>query len=168
MQNENNVSGFLSNAIGSLREGGFQFLENISCPPYTFLWVARQARFAITKFGFSETFFVFAHLDNPDITALRTFSTICFKYAKQNKRIALPCGFFESVWCFPVAIVDEISPETAELVRNVPPKKHWASGEIPVVFDAKSGTLHSFEKTPVWGAAYYAGFRKTIERYLAK
>jgi hypothetical protein len=52
-------------------------------------------------------------------------------------------------------------------VREEAPPKHWAANEIPVVYDAATNRLHYFEKTPVWGAAYYKGFRKLIVELLA-
>ena len=57
---------------------------------------------------------------------------------------------------------------TALNVRIGPftPPKHWASNEIPVVFDLADGNLCYLEKTPVWGAAYFAGFRREIENNL--
>ena len=38
---------------------------------------------------------------------------------------------------------------------------------MPVVFDLASGSLYYFEGTPLWGAAYYAGFRREVQANLA-
>ena len=54
----------------------------------------------------------------------------------------------------------------AESVRNDAPPKHRAASEIPVVYDTTQRQLHYFEKTPMWGAAYYKGFRKQIGQFL--
>jgi hypothetical protein len=42
------------------------------------------------------------------------------------------------------------------------------SAEIPVVYDQTLGKLSYFEKTPVWGFAYYRGFRLKIRRLLGE
>ncbi len=42
-----------------------------------------------------------------------------------------------------------------------------SSAEIAVVFDPASRSLSYFEKTQIWGAAYFAGIRKTIQEMLA-
>ena len=78
----------------------------------------------------------------------------------------MPCGLFESVWCFAVAITNRVEDPVARSVRNDSPAKHWAAAEIPVVFHRTEGKLYFYEKTPLWGAAYYAGFRSQIRRYL--
>ena len=54
----------------------------------------------------------------------------------------------------------------AESIRNVTPKMRWAAAEIPVLFDCITGQLCYFEKTPMWGAAYYRGFRNQIQQFL--
>ena len=128
--------------------------------------VARRTRFELTKFGFSETFFVFREFESIGTDALRRFSGDAFKLACQSKTISLPCGIFESVWCFAVAITNRVEDAVIADVRNGAPTKHFAAAEIPAVFRRTDGKLYYFEKTPLWGAAYYAGFRSQIQRYL--
>jgi hypothetical protein len=86
--------------------------------------------------------------------------------ALRSKTTSLPCGLFESVWCFVVAITANLDPPVAQSIRFNAPPKHWSSGELSVAFDAVTGHLSYFEQTPIWGAAYYAWFRKQIQRYL--
>lgn len=134
--------------------------------PWNFRFAAHRSRFEISKFGMAETFFVFG--DVPVLTpeALTSFSDAAYRYAIQSKVVPLPCGFFESVWCFAVAITSGLHPQAAEWVRTTTPPKHWSSGEMRVVFDVSTGQLAYFDQTPMWGAAYYAGFRRQIERVL--
>jgi hypothetical protein len=166
MEERNAAKGYLAGAIQRLRAEGFGCSENVPYRDQVFSWVARRTRFELTKSGFSETFFVFAELPSVDRSSLRRFSAKSFRCAKKMRRIPLPCGLFESVWCFPVALVDGIDADTSEAVRNETPPRHWASAEIPVVYDLTSGALCYFEKTPIWGRAYYAKFRKTIREVL--
>lgn len=65
-----------------------------------------------------------------------------------------------------MAIARAVDERTLASVRSDAPPKHWASAEIPVVYDQGQGNLSYFEKTPVWGSAYYAGFRTEIQRLL--
>ena len=39
---------------------------------------------------------------------------------------------------------------------------------MPIVYDETEGRLYYFEKTPIWGAAYYRGFRKKIRQLLGE
>ena len=144
----------------------YQFLPNPSSYTEQFQLAARLSRFQMSKFGNYETFFVFSNLGVPDIGRMTAFSTAAFDYAKRNKKSGLPCGLFEAVACFCVAIVGNAPQELVYFVSSTTPKKHYAAFEIPVLFDASQGQLYYLQTTPVWGAAYWRGFRKEIEKYL--
>ena len=157
---------WLTEARNRLVAAGFVILDDVSSNGRIFKTVARRSRFELTKFGFSETFFVFAEFSTLGAGVMRRFSADAFRCAKQYKKIPLPCGLFEGVWCFAVAITQAVDQATQRSVRNEAPPKHWAAGEIPVVYDQVQRRLHYFERTPLWGAAYYAGFRRQIEEFL--
>lgn len=167
MEEQNAARAYISTVIPRVGEQGFDCTQDVAYGDETFLCVARRARFELGKFGFAETFFVFGEFSSVDTRALTEFSGKCFKYALSAKRVPLPRGLFESVFCYSVALVDRVDDAVASAVRSQAPARHWASAEIPVVYETESGALHYFEKTPVWGGAYYAGFRKTIQELLA-
>ncbi len=131
-----------------------------------FMFAARRTRFEFTKFGMSEAFFVFAQIESLTPQLMMQFSQAAFQFAVAAKTVPFPCGLFESVWCFAVAITYQMHPQTADWIRNTEPPKHWSAGEMPVAFDTANGGLCYFEQTPLWGAAYYRGFRQEIERNL--
>ena len=131
-----------------------------------FKFAAHRSRFEIMKFGMAETFFIFADISELTHQSMTSFSNTAFQFAIRSKSVPLPRGLFESVWCFAVAITNNLHPQVAESIRGAVPRKHWSAGEIPVAFDAATGLLCYFEKTPVWGAAYYAAFRRQIQTYL--
>lgn len=158
---------WLQTAIQRLSSRGFKITRDVCHEGQAFDAVAHRSRFELTKFGNSETFFVFAELDALSRESVRQFSAKAFRYAKTSKSMPLPCGLFESVYCFAVAVVDELDPATAESVRNEVPAKHWAAAEIPVVYARSEKKLCFFERTPMWGSAYYAGFRNQIKKFLA-
>lgn len=157
---------WLQNAIQHLSSNGFKISKDISYEAQTFKIVAHRSRFELSKFGNSETFFVFAEFDKLSRESMQQFSDKAFNYAKASRNVSLPCGLFESVYCFAVAIVDVLDQVTSESVRNDIPTKHWAAAEIPIVYERSQKKLCFFEKTPIWGGAYYAGFRRQIEKFL--
>lgn len=150
-----------------LSSDGFSISRDVEYSGGKFYAVAHRCRFELSKFGMCETFFVFGNLGTCNRDAVRRFSSTAFRYAKLARSIALPCGFFEAVFCFSVCMVDDLDEATAAAVRNDAPPKHWAAGEIPVVYERRHNRLSYFERTPLWGAAYYSGFRKQIMKYLA-
>ncbi len=149
-----------------LSSADFVILDDISFGETAFKMVARRTRFELTKFGFSETFFIFAEFGSLNISTLRTFSTKAFQCAKEIRKIGLPCGFFEGVFCYAVAIARVVDEATENAIRNDSPPKHYSALENPVVYDLTRKKLFYFEKTPIWGAAYYKGFRTTIQTFL--
>ncbi len=156
----------ISHLYSKFRENGFEVSEHETMDGVPLLASCRQTNFSFTKFGFAETFFIFREIYENSAEAVRIFSSQAFAYAQKNRKIHLPCGFFESVWVFPVAIMQNPSPEVISSVEENAPRKHWAAGEMPVIMNARSGALSYYRKTPIWGYAYYAGFRKQIEKYL--
>ena len=110
--------------------------------------------------------FIFAEFETLNEQALRQLCGTAFRYALLSKAVPLPCGLFEGVFCFPVAIVAVLDPAIADLVRDKQPPKHWAAFETPAIYESGTGKLYYFARTPFWGAAYYAGFRRQPRRIL--
>lgn len=158
---------WMQTVVQKLQVNQFMALTPEIYQPPGFKYAARRSRFEISKFGMAETFFTFAEIPNltPDI--LRNFSSTSFQFANKNKSVPLPNGFFVATTCFAAAITMNLDPQMAESVRQSAPVKHWGAFEMPVVFDLASGNLVYFEKTPAWGAAYYAGFRREIQSNLS-
>ena len=167
------VQAYLSRAVQRLKAEHFRIYENITYRNQTFKYIAKRTRLEIDKFGFITTFFLFARFSSIDISSLRDFSKKSFKYAERASGIPLaggiplPRGIFFSVWCYPVAIVDDIDPDVSESLRSKGPPKHWAACEMPVVYSLASKTLYYCEVTPIWGRIYYNQLRQTINDMLA-
>jgi hypothetical protein len=160
------MDAWLNAARNNLSAAGFVISDDVSHDERSFSIVARRSRFEVTKFGFSETFFIFSEFDRLRIRDIREFSEDAYHYAMGHKTIPLPCGLFESVWSYAVALAKSVDEQVLDSIRSETPPKHWASAEIPVVYDQSRRKLYYFEKTPLWGSAYYAGFRKQIVRLL--
>src|SRR5260370_21821594 len=133
------VNEWLQRVTGRLSGDGYQFLPNPTSYTEQFQVAARRSGFQLSKFGNYERFFVFEDLGAPDIARMSAFSTAAFDYAKQNKKSGLPCGFFEAVSCYAVAIVGFAQPELVYSIRTTTPKTHMAAFEIPVLYDASQG-----------------------------
>jgi hypothetical protein len=161
-----NSDAWLRQVETKLRSQEFIPLQPQSYQPAGFRLAVRRTRFEITKLGMAETFFVFADVPALNPQTMASFSSAAFDFAIKSKSVPLPCGLFESVWSFAVAVTSNLPADVAEWIRNTTPPSHWSAAEIPVVFDLATGQLCYFEKTPLWGGAYYKGFRSQIQRSL--
>jgi hypothetical protein len=151
---------WLQTAVQRLQTDGFTIRNQ-----NYFKIVAHRSRFELSKFGNAETYFIFADVDYLDVNLMRKFSADAYNYAVQTKSSSLPCGFFESVWCFAVAVARNVDDATAYAIKTETPPSHWSAGEMRVAYDAPRHQLYYFDQTPLWGAAYYAGFRRQIQKY---
>ena len=135
------MESWLNTARSRLAAADFVLLDEVEFEGRTFPLVARRSRFELTKFGFSESFFIFEEFDRLTTEALRAFSADAYRCAKKQRAIRLPCGLFESVWCYSVAVAQVVGEPTLASVRSDTPPRHWASAEIPVVYDLAQGKL---------------------------
>lgn len=149
-----------------LASAGFTVTRDINCDGRIFRIVAQRTRLEITKCGFAEYFWMIGELDRPDAHEIRRFSADAFRFAKSRKAVPLPCGLFEGVLCFAVAIVNSVDHQTIAEIRTVEPPTHWAAIEMPVIVESTSLKLHYFEKMPIWGYVYYPRLRREIRQLL--
>ena len=161
-----NSNSWLQQVSQKLGANSYQPLPAEKYQPQNFKYAAHRSRFEISKFGMAENFFTFAEIPNLTPEILQQYSSASFKFANANKSTPLPNGWFVATFCYAVAITANLNPQLAQYVRDTAPIKHWGAFEMPVVFDLANGGLYYFEKTPVWGAAYYAGFRKEVQTNL--
>jgi hypothetical protein len=166
MERMTNSDSWLQYVSQKLAANRFQPMKPEIYQPQGYKYASSRSGFEMSKFGMAEYFFTFAEIPNLSPQSLKQFSSASFKFAISNKEVPLPNGFFEAVFCFPVAITENLHPQTAEYVSDTTPEKHWAAFEMPVVMDLTSKQLHYFSKTPIWGAAYFSGFRRMIDKNL--
>lgn len=160
------IGSWLQHVSQRLAANGYRPMNPEVYQPKGYLFGAHYSGFEITKFGMVERFFMFANIPNIDAARLQQFSNATFQFANQNKSISLPNGLFTCTHCFPVVITTNLDPSLAETLRSSTPISHWAAFEMPVVFDLANGSLCYYQTTPIWGAAYHAGFRKEVQRNL--
>jgi len=158
---------FLNRVSQRLASNGFAPMDPHIYQPLGFKWVTRRSGFAISKFGMHDSTFVFCEIPDLDPSKVTGFSNAAFSFANRNKSVSLPNGFFMSVSCFPVAITANANPQLMQSVKAVAPTKHFGGFEMPIVFDTTTRSLAFYEGTPLWGAAYFSGFRKVVTNNLA-
>jgi len=167
MAQRQSSGGYLPRVIERLRAEKFKCAENVPYEDQTFKCVAKKKGLSFTKFSFSETVFVFGWFASLDADSFHDFSSRCYSYATNTRKIPLPLGYGATVYCFPVAIVENADAGLAEVVKNNVPPTHIGSAEVPSIYEVATNTIHYLEETPLWGFVYYGGFRKMIQRLLA-
>jgi hypothetical protein len=150
-----------------LRDDGYELLDPRECDA-PFLIVARRSGFDISKFGNCERFFIFAEFEYLTEGRMRRFCSAAFDNAIRMKKCGLPCGFFEFVCSYAVAVTADVDRDAIESVREDEPSKHWSAVEFPVIWNPERDRLAYFEKTPFWGAFYWGSFRSEIENVLGR
>jgi hypothetical protein len=149
-----------------LESDGFDILQPRHRDDDRFDLVARYSRFEITKFGNFEEFFIFRDFRKISIDRMADYSADAFNHAIANKKVGLPCGFFEMVCCYSVAVAEDASNELFRAVRNDEPPKHWSAVEVPVLWLPAEGELAVYERTPMWGAFYWSNIRNQVKNLL--
>jgi hypothetical protein len=161
-----NSNSWLQGVSQKLATNGYSSVAPEKYQAQGFKYSAQRSRFELSKFGMAESFFTFAEIPNLTKEVLMQFSTTALKLANNNKKVSLPNGLFVATFSYNVAITANLDVQLAEYVRQADLIKHWSAFELPIVFDLANGVLHYYEKTPLWGAAYYNGFRKEIKSNL--
>lgn len=95
----------------------------------------------------------------------QAFSIQSFNYAEKIRK-GPPLGFGGMLVCFPLIVLEKIPMDVYNLLITYCPK-HWASVEFPCVLDIETSNLYYYEKTPVWGMAYYDTHRKQVYQYFS-
>lgn len=117
----------------------------------------------LTRFGTVYSYCCIKYMKEASGNDLRIFSGKMFNMASRH-RTGLPLGLGAMLVVYPLIITENISPELAEFAKSFCPK-HYAATEFPSVLDLNTEYLYYYPKTPVWGYAYYASFRKDVLRF---
>ena len=157
---------FLERFKNRISNEGYQIYENFQLEMYKIDLLAATSKWEITKFGKMNRVFIISHFRKLEINGMYRFSSVCFNYGVDNRDSLLPRGFGGSLFVAPVAVTEQVDPYVAEwILTNLAPK-HWAAFEFPVIVSLEDRRVYYSTKTPVWGMAYYSGFRQFIELYV--
>lgn len=161
-----NIGAWLQHVSQRLAANGYRPMKPEVYQPMGYLFGTSFSGFELSKFGMVERFFLFAEIPDLDAANLQAFSAASFQFANKNKTVPLPNGLFTCTHCFAVAVTSNVDPQLAQMLKDSSPIMHWAAFEMPIIFDLTTGRLIHYQKTPIWGSAYHAGFRREVQKNL--
>jgi hypothetical protein len=124
-----------------------------------------RSRVEATKFGNVSFYICVKHIENATPDSLRDFSTKMFSLAHRHCT-GPPLGFGAMLQVFPLVVTENISAEAAQFVKTYC-AKHFAASEFPSIIDVNTGYLYFYPATPLWGYAYYSGYRRDAYNYFS-
>ncbi len=108
-----------------------------------------------------KIFSFLSHVGEIDSDDIITYSSACMRYALKSYK-GLPRGMQNGVASFNVLVSNNVSKRSEE-IAIARPKKHFASFEMPIVYDLANKNIYYYKNTPIWGSMYYKFFREYIE-----
>ena len=145
---------------------GFEIKRDILISPYQVDLIALKTSLEVSKFGKMTRTITVTSLENVDIGTIQSFSMASTKYALDNRGSLLPRGLGGGLLSIPVIVSDDFDIDIKLWMEKTLAEKHWAAFEFPVLISLKDRKIYYCKKTPIWGAAYYRGFRKFVEENL--
>jgi hypothetical protein len=121
--------------------------------------VFKRGRVEAVKFGKVDFYICTKHIQNATRAIVQDFSSKMFSLANSH-RSGMPLGFGAMMQVFPLVITENISNELAEFIKSSYCPKHFAASEFPSIVDLATGYVYYYQVTPVWGYAYYNGYRR--------
>jgi len=145
---------------------GFEIKYNIVISPYQVDLLALKTSFEASKFGKMTRTITVTSLENVDIGTVQSFSMASTRYALDNRGSLLPRGFGGSLFSVPVIVSYDFNIDIKLWMEKTLMEKHWAAFEFPVLISLKDRKIYYCKKTPIWGSAYYRGFRRFVDENL--
>ncbi|MGD1054911.1 MAG: hypothetical protein ABR867_02375 [Nitrososphaerales archaeon] len=160
------VDAFLDALSSRLAGSGFVVRREVELSPYQLDLIAAKSSFEISKFGKMTRFVLGTRAATPGASMVQDFSAKATKYALDNRGSLLPRGLGGSMLAFPVVVSEEVDESLGKWVEETFAPEHWAAFEFPVLVSTGRRRVYYCKRTPIWGAAYYRGFRKFAESYI--
>jgi hypothetical protein len=145
---------------------GFTVKRAVKVGPYLLDVVAARSMWEITKFGQMTRFILASALEGVDFRTVQDFSSHSTKFALDNRDSLLPRGLGGSLLSVPVIVSDDFNEGLKEWIGKTLAERHWAAFEFPVLIALRDRQIYYCTKMPIWGRAYYRGFRKFVEQQL--
>lgn len=119
-----------------------------------------------SKIGLTDRYcFIKQVPDNTTAQFAKSYSSALYNYAYQHKQ-TLGRFFRSMMMVFPVLAVEKASAELVNFIRTYQTNK-FKSVEFPCVIELSTGNVFYYEKTPLWGALYYNGFRADAYKFFS-
>jgi hypothetical protein len=141
----------------------FAVRKDFAFERYQLRLAAVKTGFELGKLGRVGRFVLGTEIEAPDIKTVQDFSSDCLDFADNNYYSKYSGGL---VLCVPIVLYRRANEELQKWVEGTSAPKHQMAFEFSVVVCRETGLAHYYKKTPVWGAAYYRGFRKFVEEIL--
>src|SRR6267143_2580174 len=158
---------FLNELSAGFSVLGFSVNRGVRLDPYLLEIVAVTSAYEASKFGKMTRIVPVTSIDNvttPDL--VKDFSSRAMKYCLDNRDSLLPRGFGGSLLSVPTIVSEGFPEEIKKWIGGNRSPRHWAAFEFPVLVSTVDRQIYYYKKTPLWGAAYYGGFRKFVEEVL--
>ena len=146
---------------------GFDIKQDVLISPYKVDLIALKTSFEVSKFSKMTRTITVTWLENLDIGTIQSFSMASTKFALDNRGSLLPRGLGGSLLSVPVIVSDDFNIDIKLWIERTLAEKHWSAFVFPVLISLKDRKIYYCKKTPIWGAAYYRGFRKFVEDNLS-
>ncbi len=120
--------------------------------------IFKRSRFEAAKFGTVDVYCCAKYFDSAGAGTIKEFSSKMFNLAMKH-RSGAALGFGAMLVVHSLIVLENIPQQIYDEVKQYCPK-HFAANEFPVVVDLAAGYVYYHEQTPLWGSAYYSGFRR--------
>jgi hypothetical protein len=159
---------YLENLEKKLRSNGFGISWEIPIPPYKLDLLAVKISSELSKFGKIARFILVTSMEKVNTKTISDFSSVSTKFAlDKGDPMIPPRGWGGALFAFPVVVSEDFENEVKKWMENTWAPKHWAACEFPVIVSLKEKKIYYCKKTQFWGAAYYSGIRKFVEKLLS-
>jgi len=128
--------------------------------------LAIASAYEASKFGKMTRFITAASMDNVDVNTVRDFSSRATQFSLENRESLLPRRFGGSLLSVPTIVSMSFGDDVKDWIGKNRSPRHFAAFEFPVLVSTGDRHIHYYQKTPIWGGAYYGGFRKFVEEVL--
>jgi hypothetical protein len=152
---------YVENLAQRLSSKGFAVKRELEIGEYRLSIAAVKTKFELGKLGKVARFVLGLSADHADIHLLQSFSAACTTFAVNNFYSKYGAGGVILVVPFLVSSGRDGTLE--KWLTDTPAPKHVGAFEFPVLVSVETNQVYYRKKTPVWGAAYYGGFRKFVE-----
>lgn len=125
-----------------------------------------RSRVEATKFGNVDFYICAKYIPNVTPEVMRNYSSKMFSLANRH-RTGMPLGFGAMMQVFPLIITENISNEAASYIKTSYCPKHFAASEFPSIIDLNTGYVYYYATTPLWGYAYYGGYRNDSFKFFS-
>ncbi|MBM4158947.1 MAG: hypothetical protein FJ216_09255 [Ignavibacteria bacterium] len=123
--------------------------------------VYHRNRLEASKFSKVDTYCGVKYMGEPlDFAKITGFSSKLFNDSMRARTGGF-IGLGNALVVYPLIVTNGISNQAADFIKNYC-TKHYASFEFPCILDLDTYYLYFYDKTPVWGALYYGGFRTEV------